>query len=659
MGAKLLYRDAQGRDAAVDLPEVGAFLGRAVECIVRTDDALVSRRNCKISALGGRWYVEDLGSANGTYINERRIQRDALNHGDVIRCGSLQVRFVEVADAAPQRVTVPPAQQIQANVSGGIQAAQSSDDTRALGGANAMAAMMAADKDKPGAAAAENKDKADKEKKAGDSGVNKTREELTKLQEDFKKAQADLDAAAATVKEATEARDQAVSKVEGMEAELKRLRNETSSNKDALEKLTRQAKKDKELLDAETKVNEELRQDLKQLREQLNKAQAQIDELRTASEAKDRQIASASEDVRRAKKEVEGLNAQLIKLSRDRDEQIRSMNNQRGDVDHLRDILKERDRIIEEQRVGLINQESQIKDLRKKADDLEQNFAQARGERDNLRERLNRSQVQVEELRSELDRVHQVLAGQTSGGEQLLSLSQENRTLRNDIGNANAEIASQHEKLQKLQAELVELSKVREKLQVEQKSAAGKLQQAVEQAVQGVTTELKKAHEEELKKLAEQQDAVIKDRDELRARAAEFQRAVEKQQFELTEARGERDQLRAKVAELEAQPPPPPPKAAAPTTTTQSLPAAGGASGAAEQQLAELRTVASDAYDGINDALSELRLSIVMAQETYAKMERTLADKDAARKLRDAIEQTMDRADEAKGHIRSLRSLIE
>ena len=109
MGAKLLYRDAQGRDAAVDLPEVGAFLGRAVECIVRTDDALVSRRNCKISVLSGRWYVEDLGSANGTYINERRIQRDGLSHGDVIRCGSLQVRFVEVADAAPQRVTVPPA----------------------------------------------------------------------------------------------------------------------------------------------------------------------------------------------------------------------------------------------------------------------------------------------------------------------------------------------------------------------------------------------------------------------------------------------------------------------------------------------------------------------------------------------------------------------
>ena len=88
-------------------------------------------------------------------------------------------------------------------------------------------------------------------------------------------------------------------------------------------------------------------------------------------------------------------------------------------------------------------------------------------------------------------------------------------------------------------------------------------------------------------------------------------------------------------------------------------PELAAATQAAEQHLAEMKHVATDAYDGINDSLSELRMSIVLAQETFNKMERTLPDKEVGRKLRDAIDETMNRADEAKGHIRSLRSLIE
>src|SRR5215467_5250487 len=103
MGARLLYRDERGRDVSVDVPLEGVFLGRGADCAVRTDDAMVSRKNCKISFSGGRWMVEDLGSSNGTFVNEVRIQKQALNHADVVRCGTLQVRFVETADAQKPR----------------------------------------------------------------------------------------------------------------------------------------------------------------------------------------------------------------------------------------------------------------------------------------------------------------------------------------------------------------------------------------------------------------------------------------------------------------------------------------------------------------------------------------------------------------------------
>jgi hypothetical protein len=99
MGAKLLFRDPTGRDAALDVPPEGVYIGRGPDCAVRTEDAMVSRKNCKLSFAGGRWMVEDLGSSNGTFVNEARIQKQVLNHGDIIRCGSLQVRFVEQADA--------------------------------------------------------------------------------------------------------------------------------------------------------------------------------------------------------------------------------------------------------------------------------------------------------------------------------------------------------------------------------------------------------------------------------------------------------------------------------------------------------------------------------------------------------------------------------
>ena len=96
--------------------------------------------------------------------------------------------------------------------------------------------------------------------------------------------------------------------------------------------------------------------------------------------------------------------------------------------------------------------------------------------------------------------------------------------------------------------------------------------------------------------------------------------------------------------------------AATPVQAPAPAPAGGGD---AERILTEVKAIAATAYDGINVALSDLRLSIAQCQETFVRMERTLPDRDAARKLRDAIESTMDRADEAKGHVRSLRSVIE
>ena len=652
MAAKLLYRDAQGRDAAVDLPEVGAFLGRAVECIVRTDDAMVSRRNCKISVQGGRWSVEDLNSANGTFINERRIQRDPLSHGDVIRCGSLQVRFVEVPDVGAgsgiQRASIPPQPPAQPNMQPPADSAAKVTSSPVHGGRDSQA---------PGTPKESKESKESDENRAlgsKESGevVQAKVAELQKIQDEFKKLSAELEAAVHAAAESKTERDQAVAKLETTEQEIKRLRNESAAAKEAIDKLRRQAKQNEEELGAENRVNEELRHELKAAKEQLGLGKSLEGDLRSQLEVKERQLASANDDVRRAKQQTDSLNQKLVELARARDEQVRAINSQRGDVDHLRDILKERERMLEEQRVGLINQESQLKDVRKRAEDLEKEFSQARGERDNLRERFGRAQVQTEELRAELDRMHALLAGQQDGGEQLLMLSRENSALRDAVAKANEEIGKQHDQLAKMTADFAEVSKQRDRLGEERKNAQAKLQSAVSEAVQQVTGELKTRHEAEKQKLIAERDAALAEQKEASARAAEHSGNSAQQQQDVRAAREERDSLRGKVAELEFQ-------LQAAQAAATAAPAAAAATQQAEQQLAEMKHVATDAYDGINDSLSELRMSIVLAQETFNKMERTLPDKEVGRKLRDAIDETMNRADEAKGHIRSLRSLIE
>jgi len=52
------------------------------------DDEFASGRHARFQVARGRWYVEDLGSTNGTWLNGRRIQATQwLKRGDKIRIG--------------------------------------------------------------------------------------------------------------------------------------------------------------------------------------------------------------------------------------------------------------------------------------------------------------------------------------------------------------------------------------------------------------------------------------------------------------------------------------------------------------------------------------------------------------------------------------------
>lgn len=106
--AKVLWRDAQGREGSVELGPTPTLIGRAEECAIRSDDAMVSRHHARIFSSGGGWLVEDLGSSNGMFYQEQRLTRHRLSHGDAVRCGSLWLRFLDEQAAASSPQAPPP-----------------------------------------------------------------------------------------------------------------------------------------------------------------------------------------------------------------------------------------------------------------------------------------------------------------------------------------------------------------------------------------------------------------------------------------------------------------------------------------------------------------------------------------------------------------------
>ena len=75
-------------------------------------DGEVSRRHARFAAQGGNVVVEDLGSTNGTYVNEQPISSPrSLNPGDKVRMGLtvLELRTRQQVAARPSAVQVRPA----------------------------------------------------------------------------------------------------------------------------------------------------------------------------------------------------------------------------------------------------------------------------------------------------------------------------------------------------------------------------------------------------------------------------------------------------------------------------------------------------------------------------------------------------------------------
>ena len=83
-----------------DIKQSVLKFGRTADNQVQIDDLAVSNRHaqiiCETSNNGGvAYFLEDLGSTNGSFINEKKIEKQLLHHNDSLRIGWNVFTFID------------------------------------------------------------------------------------------------------------------------------------------------------------------------------------------------------------------------------------------------------------------------------------------------------------------------------------------------------------------------------------------------------------------------------------------------------------------------------------------------------------------------------------------------------------------------------------
>lgn len=83
------------------------IVGRGEKCEIQLHDPSISRRHFCITKQDGKYFLQDMGSSNGTLVNGKKTLWQELNEGDFIACGSSQLQFTHIPEETEDTRDLP------------------------------------------------------------------------------------------------------------------------------------------------------------------------------------------------------------------------------------------------------------------------------------------------------------------------------------------------------------------------------------------------------------------------------------------------------------------------------------------------------------------------------------------------------------------------
>src|SRR3954469_19332480 len=98
--AKLLFQYEGAVIKEIPVTKVEYTVGRKADNDIVIDNSAVSGHHCKIMQIGGSFFVEDLNSTNGVFINAKKTMKSGIRNNDIIGIGKHVLKFIEESNAA-------------------------------------------------------------------------------------------------------------------------------------------------------------------------------------------------------------------------------------------------------------------------------------------------------------------------------------------------------------------------------------------------------------------------------------------------------------------------------------------------------------------------------------------------------------------------------